>query len=210
MLLIEGRLVNQGTLSNTRDTWSNFSICWSIIPDEEICPCHRLLGAEPRMDTVRPWSCPVSVSVLLSWSNTMTKRNVGEGRVYVGLQRSGHTPPLGEVGTGTQGRKLEVGAEAEAIEEHCWLACLVCFLRPSSRPRGSTTHSGPAPPTSIIQTSPLRFACRSVLWRNALNFSSSQSSFFQDTSRFGSSWWKPTSTVDSLSAWHTSRSPIKS
>lgn len=29
----------------------NISICWSFIPDE-ICPCHRLLEAEHRKDTV--------------------------------------------------------------------------------------------------------------------------------------------------------------
>lgn len=61
---------------------------------------------------------------------------------------------------GDQGRNLEVGAEAEAIEE---LRLLVCSTRRPScylplftdamedpLPRDGTTHSGMGPPMSII------------------------------------------------------------
>lgn len=84
----------------------------------------------------------------------MTKSNFGEGRIYFSLDNQVTLHLWGEAGTGTQGRKLEVGAEAEAIEEHHWLACSVCFLRPSSRTRGSTTPSGPDPPPQPLRQHP--------------------------------------------------------
>jgi hypothetical protein len=48
-----------------------------------------------------------------------------KGRIYFSSQLSGHTPLLIKVSIGTQGRNLEAGAEAEAMEECCLLACSV-------------------------------------------------------------------------------------
>ena len=42
---------------------------------------------------------------------------LGEEKVYFILQLSGQIPPLEELRAGTQGRNLQAGTEAEAMEE---------------------------------------------------------------------------------------------
>jgi len=55
----------------------------------------------------------------------------------------------------TQDRNLEAGADAEAVEEGCLLACFPWLSQPASyrtqdhQPRDGTAHSGLGPPSSI-------------------------------------------------------------
>lgn len=50
--------------------------------------------------------------------NTMAKRNLGKEWVYFSSQLSGHILSLREVREETQARNLEVGTEADVLEEH--------------------------------------------------------------------------------------------
>jgi hypothetical protein len=43
-----------------------------------------------------------------------------------------------QVRNSKQGRNLEAGTDAEAMEEYCLLACSACFF---IEPRGGTTHN---------------------------------------------------------------------
>jgi hypothetical protein len=62
------------------------------------------------------------VTVLICFSvaviKTMTRTNLGKGRLTFPL----HSPSSSKARAGVQGRNLEAGAEAEAMEEHCLLA----------------------------------------------------------------------------------------
>lgn len=53
----------------------------------------------------------------------MTKRSLGRTRFI-----TVYSQPSRAVRSGTQGKDLEAGTEAEALDGHCLLACLVCFL----------------------------------------------------------------------------------
>jgi hypothetical protein len=69
---------------------------------------------------------------LLLQRNTVTKRQVGEERVY-----SAYTCTLLFITKGSfgqelkQGRNLEAGADAEAMEECCLLDCSLWFAQPA-------------------------------------------------------------------------------
>lgn len=56
---------------------------------------------------------------------------------------------------GKSGQALKAGTEAEALEEHCLLACSSWHSQPAflqnHQHRGGTFHSGLDPPTSIIK-----------------------------------------------------------
>jgi hypothetical protein len=58
-----------------------------------------------------------------------------------------------------QGKNLETGADAEAMEGCYLLACLVCFLH---QPSESTTHSGLTPSWLITKKCPLAQSCRGI------------------------------------------------
>lgn len=53
-------------------------------------------------------------SVVIS---TMTKRNFGDEKVIISCYTSTHNKSLREVRTGMQGQNLEIGLEAENMEE---------------------------------------------------------------------------------------------
>jgi hypothetical protein len=64
-----------------------------------------------------------------------------------------HPPSLKEVGAETQGRGLETGTEAEALEECCFLGQLpnlMLYYLSDHLFRGGTAHSRLGPPTPII------------------------------------------------------------
>jgi hypothetical protein len=50
-----------------------------------------------------------------------SQKQFGEERVYFSLQFSDHSPLEKEVKANTQGRTMEAGIEAEAMEECCLL-----------------------------------------------------------------------------------------
>lgn len=66
----------------------------------------------PCPDSVAYHILPVLVMVSIAKKNTMTKKQVREGRTYFALQLSGHTSSSREVRTATQSRNLEAGTEA--------------------------------------------------------------------------------------------------
>ena len=91
---------------------------------------------------------------------------------FVWLTLPHHCSSLKEVRTGTQGRNKEAGADAEAMERGCLLACTACF---SIEPR--ITSPGVAPSTmawalphqSLTKSVPYRLAYSPILWRHFLN-----------------------------------------
>lgn len=82
------------------------------------------------------------------------------------LRRKGYILAYSSVIKGSQcrnsSRNLEVGAEAQTLEEHCLLDCSsnLCSVQ-DYLPRDGTSNSGLSPPTSLInsenasQTSPI-------------------------------------------------------
>ena len=84
----------------------------------------------------------------------MSKSNLGR-KGYNCLVYLNHSLSLKEVRAGSQGRNLEVSAEAESMEEYCLLccfpiACSDCFLtQPRLLPRDGIAHSGLGPSVSI-------------------------------------------------------------
>lgn len=78
---------------------------------------------------VRLWECPIFA---FCCCNIMSKSNLGK-RGYIWFAYFNHSLSLREVRAGSQGRNLEVGAEAETMEECrllcCFpIACSDCFL----------------------------------------------------------------------------------
>lgn len=71
---------------------------------------------------------------------TLTEISLGR-RGVTASYNPGHCTALREVKAGTQGRKLEAGSEAEAVEEHLSWACSDYFLYNPGLP------AGVAPPT---------------------------------------------------------------
>ena len=78
-------------------------------------------------------------------------KQLGKDKVFFSLQLSGQRKARAGA---QQGRNLEVGIKAEAMEECCLLACSLGFLSLSfytiqdHQSRASTTHSDLGPPTS--------------------------------------------------------------
>jgi hypothetical protein len=71
------------------------------------------------------WLTPAPVYFLLLWLTPWPKATWGgKGLFYL----TADNLPWRAVRAGTQGRKLEVRAEAEAREEWCWLACSAYFI----------------------------------------------------------------------------------
>ena len=106
-----------------------------------------------------------------------------------------------------QSRNLEAGADAEATEECCLLACSpmacsTCFII-----KLGTTSPGVAPPTmgwalphqSLIKKMPHRLAYSPILWRCFLSWAS----FLLDGSSLCQVDIKLPSTIDPLVTWHT-------
>jgi hypothetical protein len=105
---------------------------------------------------------------LLLQGNTMIKQ-LGEKMIYLAInfhstvhhqRKSGQEPK--------QGRNLEAGAEAEAMEGCCLLVCSNCFLMELR-----STSPGMAPPTmgwAILQKSLIKKMPYSrILWRHFLH-----------------------------------------
>ena len=65
---------------------------------------------------------------------------------FLSYNSLGHSPLLREVKAGTQGRKLEAAADAEAIGEHCLRAYPSWLAQPSYRTQ-ELVSSEMAPPT---------------------------------------------------------------
>jgi hypothetical protein len=81
-------------------------------------------GQPPLEDSFPGTSGPVSVRVSIPEQNIMTKKQVGEERVYSAY--TFHIAVHHQRKSGqelTQGRNLEAGADAEAMERCCLLAC---------------------------------------------------------------------------------------
>lgn len=76
--------------------------------------------------------------------NTITKSNLKRKEFIFTLQLSGDTPSLRKIRTGTQGRNLGAGTEAEATGKRC---LLVCSFSICSLINLRITHTGTAPPT---------------------------------------------------------------
>lgn len=66
---------------------------------------------------------------------TLTEISLGR-RGVTASYNPGHRTALREVKAGTQGRKLEAGSEAEAVEEHLSWACSDYFLYNPGLPAG--------------------------------------------------------------------------
>lgn len=90
------------------------------------------------------------------------------------LRRKGLISYYRQVKAETQGKSLNAGTEAEAMEERCLLSslsagCSVCFFHtPGTPAQGGTAHNGLGPPISIINFKMHRLACRLFLWRHLL------------------------------------------
>jgi hypothetical protein len=102
-----------------------------------------------------------------SFTNIMTKKQVGEERVY-----SAYTSILlfitKEVRTGTQAGQ-KAGADAEAMEGCSLLACSACSLIEPRLPAQRWSHpQGAFPPWSLIEKMPYSW----ISWRHFLNWSS--------------------------------------
>ena len=73
----------------------------------------------------------------------------------------------------TQGRNLEAGTEAEAMEVCCLLASLpglLSYRTQNHQPRDSTTHNALGPPHQLlIKKMQYRLAYSLILWRHFLN-----------------------------------------
>lgn len=63
----------------------------------------------------------VLVSVPIAVLKHHAHKQLEEERAYFSLPPSGHTPSLGKVGPETQGRNLDPGTKAEAMEGKCLL-----------------------------------------------------------------------------------------
>ena len=76
----------------------------------------------------------------------MMKNNLGS-KGFISTDR------LGSVIQGSQdkssSRNMEVGADAETLEEYCLLAFFPWLAQPTNLPRDGTIHSRLGPPTSI-------------------------------------------------------------
>lgn len=131
------------------------------------------------------------------------------------LQLSGHTPSPREVKTGTQGRNLEAGSDAESMEECCPLDCSPWLTQPASYTiqdhlsKGGTTHNMLGPPTVLlILKMPYRLAYKPTPWKHFLY----QDSFLPDDPNLCQVDIKTSTTclLDKLIAattwniWHTS------
>jgi hypothetical protein len=145
--------------SSNRLTWSflSFSDClWLIVKAQSSLkesrglPIQRSVThgkwAEP--SSCREWNpCVSLLSYSFCWI-TMTTNQVEEERVY-----SAYTSTLLFITKGNQARSLEAGADAEATEGCCSLACSpwLAYRTQEHQPRSGTTHNeqGP-PPWSLI------------------------------------------------------------
>jgi hypothetical protein len=101
----------------------------------------------------RTWIWPCLSQGFYSCTNIMTKKQVGEERVY-----SAYTSTLlfitKEVRTGTQADQ-EAGADAEAMEACSLLACSACSLIEPRLPAQRWSHpQGAFPPWSLIEEMP--------------------------------------------------------
>jgi hypothetical protein len=119
-----------------------------------------------------------------SCANIMTKKQVGEERVY-----SAYTSILlfitKETWTGTQAGQ-EAGADAEAMEGCYLLACSACSLIEPRLPAQRWHHpQGDLPAWSLIEKMP----CSWISWRHFPNWSS----FLCDNSSLCQSSWHQTS-----------------
>jgi hypothetical protein len=90
------------------------------------------------------------------------QKHLGEKRVYVILQLSGQIPSLREA----QGRSLEEGTEAEAMEAWCLLACAsrlaqLAFLYNT----GLSTQRWVCPFSSIFNQENAPQVCPQAIWR---------------------------------------------
>jgi hypothetical protein len=86
-----------------------------------------------------PWKrkLPLVVCVSLAVMKHNDQKQVGEERACLG-----YTSIAQFTTEGNQDRNLEAGADAEATEEFCFLACSSCFLTELR-----TTSPGVVPPT---------------------------------------------------------------
>ena len=78
-----------------------------------------------------PWR-PLHLCVCLRGSsavvNTMTKSSLGGAGLFLSTV---YSPSSGEIRSGTQGRNLEAGTQAESVEELCSLACSSQLAQPA-------------------------------------------------------------------------------
>ena len=88
------------------------------------------------------------------------QKQLGKKRFCFSIKFSGHTPSLRGDRAGTQGRSLESGTEAEAVEEDCLLACsswvtqsvfFLYKLRSTSPGTASSTMGFALPHQSLIK-----------------------------------------------------------
>ena len=111
-----------------------------------------------------------------------------------------------------QGRNLEAGADAEAMEECCLLVCSSWLVQPAFFIEATTTSPGMAPPTmgwalphqSLIKKMPYRLAHIPISLRLFLCWGS----LFSDDNSLWQVVRKIPSPIDPLSTWDTNMSRL--